>query len=140
MQVEIFAVCDFACTYGQKLVMSGPFDTIYTAKVPAVHNFCAIATRIRFQKSEEGKHPFKLNILDLDGIKLVPELTGVMDVKISEGQTSGAPNFVINLPNLSFEKFGTYAISLTVDGQEARSIPIHVSQIPRPKEAEPDKG
>ncbi|MDZ4860151.1 MAG: hypothetical protein SGI88_14325 [Candidatus Hydrogenedentes bacterium] len=126
MDVEIFTLCDFAQNNGGKLVLVGPFDVILSAKAPHVHHACSVALRLRFQKSEEGKHELKLNILDLDGTRIVNELSGELDVKIHPGFLGQAVDIVFQIPNLQLPKFGTYALTLTWDRNHQRSVPFSV--------------
>ncbi len=53
MHAETFALCDAATDQGGKLNILGTFDTLYVPSVPAKHASCAIALRVRVEKSEE---------------------------------------------------------------------------------------
>ena len=126
MKIEIFALCDFARNYGGKLTMNGPFDHIVARRVPTSHHACSLALRIRFSKGEEGKHSFKVLYLDADGTQLMPELSGVMDVKVPPRLTSSVVDLAITIGGLPIPHYGDYALTLTMNKDEKATLPIQV--------------
>jgi hypothetical protein len=63
MEIDIFAVCDFAQDVAGKLTVVGTFDTIFVPELPAVLPICSIAARVRLQKKDDGLHSFKIMVL-----------------------------------------------------------------------------
>ncbi len=133
MIAEIFTLCDFAQNMGGKLILIGPFDAIISANVPCIHHTCYVAMRLRFPKSEEGIHEFRLNIFDSDGNRVFPELPGRLNVRVSNGLVDQAVDLAIRIDNLQFPKFGEYALSLALDKREERSVPVRVIPMPSPE-------
>lgn len=136
MNVEIFTLCDYSQVMGRKLVVVGPFDTVHAVRVPAVHSSCSLAMRIRFERSEDGDHPFRLNIYDLDGKPVVPELSGTMRVKAPQGHRTHALDISIGIPSLRFERYGEYCVRLTLDNQEKATLPLFVTERKTPPHVE----
>jgi hypothetical protein len=126
MQVEVFSLCDAATVEGGKLNMLGAFDTILTAKTPAVHPHCAIALRIRFNAIEGEEHDVSVKFVDTDGSHVIPPANGNIKLKFTEGRRSSSANLVLHLQGLKFAKFGEYSIDLAVDGKIYASAPLFI--------------
>jgi hypothetical protein len=134
MNIEIFALCDYAEVLAGKLVIVGPFDAIRAKKVPIIHHICTLAIRIRFGRSEYGKHPFHLNIVDLDGGRIVPELKGAINVQEGSELRSRAVDMSIRIPNLQIKEFGEYTLTFNVDNKELFTMPLRVVDLEAPEE------
>jgi len=130
MNIEAFLLCDAATEQQGKLNILGAFDTIYARQLPTIHPACAIALRIRFTKSEEGRHPVKILIIDEDAKPVGPKLEGNINVKIREGMDSTIANLVLNIQRLKFEQYGTYRIDLTIDNQTISDLSFTVREVP----------
>ncbi len=131
MKVEIFSLCDFAQADARgKLTIIGIFDAIYAQQVPATHNFCALAARMRFEKSEEGIKKFKISIIDLDGKPIIPKMEVTVPVIIQPNQTHSNIQVVSLIPQINFPHWGEYLIDLEIDGRQAASSPIYVHPLP----------
>lgn len=129
MTVEILAICDAATTNPEgKLNILGAFDTIRSARFPVAHPQCAIALRMRFSRAETGKHEVRISITDDDGKAIMPELQGVMNVRMRDEEVSAVTNFVINLQQVRFGKPGNYAINLAMDHVHLTSLPLAAKQ------------
>ena len=70
MKCELLTLCDASSDYNGKLCILGTFDTIFAAQTPTVVPSCSIASRLRFEKGEEGDHSLKLNLVYRDGPRL----------------------------------------------------------------------
>jgi len=130
MNIEAFLLCDAATEQHGKLNVLGAFDNIYTKKLPVAHPACAIATRIRFEKIEEGNHSVKIQIIDQDGKNIGPKPEGSIAVRIAPDADSSVANLIINIQGLKFEQFGQYRIDLAIDGSIKASLPLRVIQPP----------
>jgi hypothetical protein len=131
MNIEAFLLCDAATDQQGKLNVLGVFDNIWAKKVPAMHPFCAIVARIRFDKDKdkEGNHPIRIRIIDEDGKPIDPKLEGNVNVSIGDDVDSISTNIILNIQGLKFEKYGQYRIDLAVDNQPKGSLPFHVREI-----------
>jgi hypothetical protein len=128
MTIEVFALCDAATVSGGKLNILGAFDSVYATQLPMTHQQCAIALRMRFTRIEEGNHRIKINVVDLDGRPIMPGIDGNLGVKFSTDDESAVANFIININQLKFERYGQYSIDLAVDSRHEASLPLNVKQ------------
>ncbi len=130
MHTEVFVLCDAATDQGGKLNVLGTFDTIYVLGVPVVHPSCAVAVRLRFERSEEGEHDFKVIILDMDGATVGPPIQGKLSVKSTGATATSTANLVLNFQGLQFRRIGEHRVDLVIDKQVAASLPIYVNPMP----------
>ena len=131
MNIEAFILCDCATDNHGKLNILGAFDTLSAKETPVTHPACAIAARIRFEKSETGQHQIKINIIDQDGKGIAPKLEGNIEVKTAENLDSAAYNIILNLQRLKLENYGEYRIDLYIDSQHRTSLPFYVRPVPQ---------
>jgi Family of unknown function (DUF6941) len=130
MNVEAFLLCDAATDQRGKLNVLGAFDTIWAKQLPITHPACSIALRIRFEVSEEGDHPVKIQIIDQDGKGAGPKLEGNINVKAGGGRDSIITNLILNIQGLKFEGYGKYRIDLIIDNQKIADLPFAVREVP----------
>ena len=130
MNIEAFLLCDCATDQRGKLNVLGAFDSIYAKKTPIVHPACTVATRIRFERIEEGEHNVSINVIDEDGRAIVPRLDGIISVRAREDVGSSVVNLILNLQRLKFENYGEYRIDLAIDGKVEGSLPFSVREVP----------
>ncbi len=130
MKIEAFLLCDAATNQQGKLNVLGAFDNIFARKAPVVHSACAIACRIRFDRSEEGEHAMKINVIDMDGKDIMPAMNGKINVRIGPDVESNAVNLILNLQGMRLEKYGEYQIDLAIDEGHQASLPFYVRQVP----------
>lgn len=140
MKVELFALCDFAADYGGKFNVVGVFDAVYARQLPAIHQYCCIAARLRFEKIEEGQKRVKLSIGDEDGKALVPAIEVPVSVVMPPDAHSHTIQVVGNMVGIKLERYGEYSIDLAVDGRHEASIPFFVKHPPAKPGAGPGQG
>jgi hypothetical protein len=129
MQIEIFSLCDAATSGGGKVNILGAFDTIFAKQTPAMHPQCAIALRVRFEIAEGNEHEVAVNFIDEDGKSIFPPAKGEIKINFPEGQRSASTNLILNVQGLKLEKYGEYAIELTIDKRNEASLPLYVKRI-----------
>lgn len=134
MHLEIFTLCDAATVAGGKLNILGAFDTIHARSLPGVHPQCALALRIRFSRLEEGDHNVNIHLVNEDGKPVMPNLNGTMKVQFSAHDNTAVTNFIINIHQLKFEKFGEYSFDLALDGDHRASLPLFVKSADKQNE------
>ncbi len=130
MNIEAFLLCDCATDQRGKLNVLGAFDSIYAKKTPIVHPACTVATRIRFDRIEEGEHKVSIAVIDQDGKAIVPRLNGNISVRARPDGGSSVVNLILNLQRLKFEDYGEYRIDLAIDGKVEGSLPFSVREVP----------
>jgi hypothetical protein len=128
MNIEAFLLCDAATEQHGKLNVLGAFDNIFARKLPTIHPACSIATRIRFERIEEGSHSVKIQIIDQDGRNIGPKLEGNISVKFGPNADSSVANLILNIQRLEFKEYGQYRIDLAINGDIKASLPLRVTQ------------
>lgn len=128
MQIEVFSLCEAATSSGGKLNMLGAFDTIWAAKVPAVHPQCTVALRVRFRSSEGNQHRVSVKLVDADGKHVVPPTDGMINIKYPQGQRTSSANLILNIQGLKLEKYGEYSIDLAIGAKNRVSLPLFVKE------------
>ena len=99
--------------------------------MPAVHPACAVVTRARFSKIEEGTHEVRITIIDEDGNIVGPDLKDSISIKIPPNEDSISRNLILNIHGLRFNKPGQYRIDLSIDIQQVASLPIKIREVPK---------
>ena len=129
MRIELFSLCDAATAdIGGKLNMLGAFDTIWVAKIPAIHPQCTVTLRIRFDAIEKGDHTVSVNFVDSDGKHIIPPVQSSIKVNFPEGERSASTNLILNIQGLKLEKTDEYSIDLAIDGKAEASLPLYVKE------------
>jgi hypothetical protein len=129
MKVELFALCDFAADYSGKLSVVGVFDTIFARQMPAVHQHCCVAVKLRFEKIEEGQKRVRLSISDDDGKLVLPAMEIPINVVMPPDARTNTIQVVANIGGMKIESYGEYSIDLALDGRHEGSIPLFMRQI-----------
>ncbi len=131
MQLEVFCLCDAATDSGHgRLNILGTFDTIWARQMPAVRQQCAVALRIRFVRIERREADIRINFVDADGNRIGPSPQLNVPVRFHDQLPSQAFNFIMNIQQLRFERFGEYQIDLAVNGRLESSLPLFVREMP----------
>ncbi len=134
MEVNFAFLCDYADQSGGKMTAVGlGFDTIYTAKVPTKHPLFFAVISIKFSSTETGPKQVGMHLIDEDGNDVVPPLDTTINV------SSPAPGFLyrnqqiaLAMHGVTFPRYGDYAVSWLVDGQEIKAVPLKIAQPPAP--------
>jgi hypothetical protein len=130
MTIQIAVLCDAAADYSGKLNLLGTFDTIFSQQFPAAHPHCAVALRLSFEKSEEGRHQMGISLVDDDGKSIFPKPLPSIPVDVVVGDSTFiSRNFVLNFQGLTFERPGLYSVDISLDGRHEASIPLAVRQM-----------
>ena len=133
MKVEIFSLCDFACTDLQsKMTIVGIFDRIMAHSAPAAHGLFALAIRMRFGRIEEGQKKIKITFVDSDGRLILPSIETQMVVQIPPGQSETTAHVVSIVSQLLLPRFGEYSVDLAIDGRQEASTPLFFLQLQQP--------
>ena len=132
MKIEAFLLCDAATDQRGRLNVLGAFEDIYTRQVPFKYPACAIVSRIRFEKIEEGEHKIRLTIIDQDGNTCGPKPEGKLMIKTRPNRDSAVANLIMNIQGLDLQTFGKYRIDLAIDGNIQASLPLRVNEVPSP--------
>ena len=128
MEVDIFAICDFAQNVSGKLTIMGTFDAIYSNSLPAILPTCSIAARIRFPNNEAGEYSFKISILDSSNKEIIPSFSKKLNVKIPNGEDWGFATIVMGIGQLTLPSYGKHFINLSVNDNQIKSLTFVVRE------------
>ena len=138
MNIQVAVLCDYAADYQGKLCVQGAFDTLFARQFPVIHPACALALRLCFEGEDCGDHKLGISITDEDGVALDPErmpIVGDLQVALPEGASFLTRNLIMNFQGLRFEKVGTYAINITLDGELVASTPLRLVMVQQGEQA-----
>lgn len=133
MNLQVAVLCDAATDYGGKLNLLGAFDTIVVARFPATHPHYAVALRVVFDRTDEGKHALRMTMIDEDGKPLMAPVEVKFDVVLPADAIQLCRNFIINVQNLKFGRAGYYGISVSIGDNLLATIPLQVRQAAQPE-------
>ena len=126
MNIQIATLCDAAADYGGKLSLLGTFDTIMARQLPAKHPQCSVALRVVFDRSDEGSHRLRIDLVDADGKSVMPAIDIPFEVKLPTDAFHLSRNFIINMQQLKFDQPGHFAVAIAIDSHVETSIPLRV--------------
>ncbi|MFB6319966.1 DUF6941 family protein [Saccharicrinis sp. FJH54] len=128
MEVEIFTICDYCQDNHGKMIVIGPFDTIFAREFPATHPVLGIAGRIVFEPEEEKGSDIKILVLDPDGKDLLRPILGKFDLKDDESKPLKHLNICITNTNVLFKKPGKHLFQLFLGDKMLRQISINLTE------------
>jgi len=125
MKIEMFTVCDYAEEISGKLVVVGTFDTIFSSRFPCMHHQLSVVIRVRFDLWEFARHPFRIEIRDLEGKMCMDPLVGAIDV-VGAGNATAVSHLLFSISNLRFTRPGVINFVIYMDDKELGSIPLYL--------------
>jgi len=139
MLVDYLLLADAAAALQGKLYVHGAgWDTIWGAQFPVVHPLIAVALRLRVPWANTNQpYDLTIDVLDEDGVSILPAPTGPPKVTINVGRPPQAPPgsdqvvpLALNLQNLEFAHAGSYAVVLRINDSDAARSPFTVALRP----------
>lgn len=131
MQIDACLLCDSASDYQGKLCVLGAFDSLALPQVPAMLLHTALVLRIRFERSEQGNHPFRLTMIDADGKPIGPNLQGELHVLAPPpGIDTTVQNLILNMNGLPLPRYGSYEFNFVLDGRQVIAVPLNIISPP----------
>lgn len=131
MKVTVFTLCDFAKAENGKMTIVGTFDGVFAHQAPAIHQMCALAIVMQFEKIEEGNKNVRLSFIDTDGKSIMPTLDAQIPVRISPEESHATVQFVLLIQQIKLPRFGEYSIDLAIDGRQEASTPLYLRRVPQ---------
>lgn len=114
-------------------VLGGGIDAITAPQFPVVHPQIALVMRIMAHPSEvDRQHTMEIRIADADGHELAKvEGQFVPSAGGTPGRETGM-NVVMNFVGTRFPAPGDYEISIVINGQHQKSLPLALRAIASP--------
>jgi hypothetical protein len=138
MNADFAFICDFA-EAGAKLNALGiGFDTIFAAQMPVRHPHFSLVLQLRSTVAEAGQKRIQVNLMDEDGKDIIPPIQGNFTLPRTEGRLHSIGRFVMEFNNVEFKNYGSYTVTMAVEGLEVASIPFRVTQPPKPPSGSPN--
>lgn len=133
MHLDFAVVADYALVdQGGKISVLGIFQHIWVQQFPAMHPRLHLVLRLKGRRTEIGEHPVRIRLLDDQGIEILGGNGTVTFAEPPAGVTEieAAAILVFDVP---FQHPGEYRFEIAIDGEQKASVPITLSQIPRPE-------
>ena len=128
MRVDLALLADAATVDSAgKLNILGIFDSITSTRFPAKHGLISLVLRFSAGLEQAGEHTITIslrgpageNLLRLDGkVKFGPGAA-------SDGGQMKIPH-ILNMDGIVFQKPGSYAFDVDLDGEHQVSLPLRV--------------
>lgn len=115
--------------YNGKLNLLGTFDTIYAPQLPLYLAQCSVATRIAFDRLEQGPHHLTIQFVDADGKPIIDATEVPLDVEFPADATFISRNFIVSIQQLKFASTGLYSVELVMDDRPLCGIPLAVKSM-----------
>ena len=131
-------VCDRAVTTKDgKLDLHGVFNDLFAAGFPARQERMTLVVGIEWDRSDEGRFNFKVDLLDPTG-RPIMTLDGHTDVdRRGPEQPPARTRLIMPLNDVVFTRPGAFRFTLRVKGEELKGPSIHIMESapppPRPE-------
>jgi hypothetical protein len=142
MEVNFAFLCDYADQSGGKMTAVGiGFDTIFAAKMPAVHPLFFSVISLKFHSTEVGQKRIGMRLIDADGKNVIPPMDMTLTVAAPPpGFLYRTQRLALAMQGVKFEKYGDYIVSWLVEGQEVKTLDLRVVEAPKRGEAPEARG
>jgi hypothetical protein len=134
MQVTLAALADAANRSDTgKLNLLGVFGKIGASNVPVRHPTMSLVLMLRASPGEKGStHLIRIKLLDADGQVVGPEAEIGVTIPQEVPALNPELQFIMNLQDLIFPKFGNYNFEILINNNSAASIPLLLEAIAPP--------
>lgn len=141
IQVDCFTLADAASVAEGKLYIHGAgWDNLGAVTFPVTHPMLTIPVLLRIPWNDTNQqHTLELDVTNADGASILATPPGPPRGPITAGRPPQLPvgadvlaPLVFNLGGVRFEKPGTYAVVLRVNGLEVKRYPFHLTALVPP--------
>jgi hypothetical protein len=130
VKVDLAVLCDYALIdqYG-KLSVMGIFEHIWVHRFPVVHPRLHLVIRLKGRRTELGEHSVHIGLTDEEGKEIINGDGRVTFAEPPAGivEVEAGTVLVFDVP---LEHAGPYRFDITIDGEQAASIPLTVGLAP----------
>jgi hypothetical protein len=126
VECEFAFLCDFA-EQDRKLHAVGiGWETIQASNLPHRQPNMGIVARLRGSVAEAGTKDVAVRLIDADGEDVIPAIN--QKLKFEPRGIEGHVNLVVQLTNVSFKSHGSYAVYVTVGGEQKARLSFSVAE------------
>ncbi len=141
MDVTFAVLADYANVSREgKLNVMGIFDRVFARQLPSRFPPMQLVVRLEAAPDElDREHAIRIQLADPDGAALF-DINGTFTPRGAEPGHPVSVNHVIRLADLPLQRTGTHTISIWVDDDRKREVPLRVDEPPRQRSPQPDLG
>jgi hypothetical protein len=111
-----------------KLNLLGVFHEIHAATVPCQHPIMALVVELQASALERGTTvKIGVQLIDEDGHTVLALPEQLLAIPVNENTLTPTTNFMFNLVNVHFERYGAYRFEISVDGRLLGNISLAVT-------------
>lgn len=128
MECEFAFLCDFA-EQDRKLHAVGiGWGTIQAREIPHRQPNMGIVARLRGSKAEAGTKNVSVRLIDADGEDVIQPIH--RELSFEPRNLEGHVNLVVQLTNVQFKAYGSYAVYVTVGSEQKARLSFTVAERP----------
>lgn len=141
MEVTFAVLADYAnVSRDGKLNVMGIFDRVFARQLPSRFPPMQLVVRLEAQAAElDTEHAIRIQVADPDGNALF-DINGTFTPRGVDPGQAVSVNHVIQLSDLPLQQTGLHTITVWVDGDRKREVPLQVDEPPRQPGPLPDAG
>jgi hypothetical protein len=132
MECKFAFLCDYAAQDRKLHAIGIGFDTIFAPTIPYKHAMMCFVAYMQGSMAESGNKELSLHLIDADGADVILPVKQRIGFQIKPPRLSGGVNFVAQMGNIQFPKYGAYAVHFLVQGEEKAVLSFNVSEPPKP--------
>ena len=131
MDADFAFICDWADAGGKLHALGIGIDTIFAPSMPVTHPTFHFVAQLHYSIVESGARDIEIRLMDRDGNDVVPAIRSRVNVPApSYGFVEGTHRVVVGFTNVTFPAYGSYAVHLSVDGEEMCSVALQLAPPP----------
>lgn len=141
MEVTFAVLADYANVSREgKLNVMGIFDRIFARQLPSRFPPMQLVVRLEAQPEElDAEHAIRIQLADPEGTPLF-DINGTFTPRSADPGHGVSVNHVIRLADLPLQRTGLHSVSVWVDSELKREVPLRVDEPPRQHGPIPDTG
>ena len=131
MHLDFAVISDYALVdQAGKISVLGIFQHIWVQQFPAMHPRLHLVLRLKGRRTEIGEHSVQIRLVDDAQTEVLGGNGNVTFAEPPAGVTEieAAAILVFDVP---FPHEGAYRFEITIDGAQAATVPLTVSQMPQ---------
>jgi hypothetical protein len=130
MDCDFAFLCDFA-EQDRKLHAVGiGWETIQVRELPHRQPNMGVVARLRGSIAESGTKDVAVRLINADGEDVIPAIN--QELRFEPKGREGTVNLVVQLTNVQFKTHGSYAVYVTVGGEQKARLAFSVAAPPDP--------
>jgi hypothetical protein len=132
LQVRFTFLCDFAQDSGNGKInaLGIGFDHFFVSNLGEPVPPFYLVINMEGNRSEAGPKRVEIHLMDSDGKPVTPPLQGDLILQAPPHGLKTGAGLILCYNQIIFPKYGSYSLSILVNGDELKNIPLEVSQPP----------